>query len=369
MIDWDRSVLVCLGPGGVGKTTIAAATAIAAARAGERVVVLTIDPAHRLADTLGLERSGGHGLGGGRGLDNEPKLVAGPWDGELWAAMLDPAETLAALIRRHGGDGQADRVLGNRLFTTISASLSGINEYMAAERLHELHNDDRFDRVVIDTPPSRHAVDFLDSPTRMMNFIDNRFYRAVLAPRRGIVRSVNVAAQLVVRLTARLVGADLVDDVVRLFADLEGLDTGFRQRAEATAELLTGDDCGYALVTTARDEPMREARWIRDNLASRATAIDTVVVNRLTPWGRETPRPRATKGRKADREALDANLDDLAELGMQEEQLVGELIGEADASTSGPIATVRIDERRDPIRTIDDLVDVASELRGTSSRT
>ena len=230
MIDWGPSVLLCLGPGGVGKTTISAAAAVAAAVAGERVVVLTIDPAHRLADTLGLERHDGHGLGGGRELGNDPRLVAGPWSGELWAAMLDPTETLHDLIRSHGGADQAERVLGNRLFTTLTQSLSGMNEYMAAEKLHELHNDQRFDRVVIDTPPSRHAVDFLDSPGRLTRFVENRFYRAVLAQRRGLARPVNLAAQRVVRLTARVVGAELVDDVIRLFADLEGLDEGFRQR-------------------------------------------------------------------------------------------------------------------------------------------
>ncbi len=378
MIEDDQSLVVCLGPGGVGKTTIAAATAIAGARAGKRVVVLTIDPAHRLADTLGLERTSGHGLGGGSELGNEPKLVAGPWSGELWAAMLDPAQTLTQVIRRHGGDEQAERVLANPLFTTIVDSLSGMNEYMAAERLHELHNDDRYDLVVIDTPPSRHAVDFLDSPRRLTNFVDNRFYQAVLAPRKGLVRSINAAAQLVVRLTARLVGAELVDYVISLFADLDGLDEGFRQRAVETAALLDGPSCRYALVTTARHEPIREAHWIRDNLERRNKTVDTVVVNRLTPFADIEPG-LIKGGRKADRAALEANRIELAELGRRERELIDELLtteaGRPATTTGGGIgggsedaSVLRIPERQTPIKTIDDLVRLSDELMPSPSR-
>lgn len=361
MIDWDRSVLICLGPGGVGKTTISAAAGIAGALAGERVMVLTIDPAQRLADTLGLARTSGHGLGGGTGLGNEPQLVSGPWPGELWAAMLDPAETLADIIRRHGSPGQARRVLGNPLFTTIAESLSGINEYMAAERLHEFAGDPRFDRVIIDTPPSRHAVDFLNSPERLTRFFDNRFYRSVLAPRRGLIRSFNAAAQIVVRLTAKLVGAALVDDVVRLFADLEGLDKGFRQRAVEVSDLLHGPDCSYTLITTARREPIREARWIRNSLERRGTTVDTFVVNRLAPWGHQPEPPPITKGRKADRAALEENLEQLRRLGQAEGELIDELNRSRRAGVTAQ--TVRIEERTGPVRTIDDLVELATALR------
>ena len=363
MIDWEPSVLLCLGPGGVGKTTMAAAAGVAAAVAGERVVVLTIDPAHRLADTLGLQRQVGHGLGGGRELGNKPKLVDGPWPGELWAAMLDPTETLHDLIRRYGGVDQAERVLGNRLFTTLTESLSGMNEYMAAEKLHELHNDPRFDRVVVDTPPSRHAVDFLDSPGRLTRFVENRFYRAVLAQRRGLARPVNLAAQRVVRLTARVVGAELVDDVIRLFADLEGLDEGFRQRAAETAGLLKSDDCAYALVTTARKEPLREARWIRDSVRNRGSDVDAVIVNRMTPTSLDPEQP-LTGGRRADRELLMENAEQLQRLADEEAALVADLAGTSNASRSAPdLATVRIEERNEPLRTLDDLVELAANLR------
>ena len=355
MIDWTPSVLLCLGPGGVGKTTMAAAAGVAGAVAGERVVVLTIDPAHRLADTLGLDRTAGHGLGGGGELGNEPRLVAGPWPGELWAAMLDPDETLNDLVRRYGGAAQAERLLGNRLFATLSRSLSGMNEYMAAEKLYELYHDTRFDRVVIDTPPSRHAVDFLDSPGRLTRFVDNRFYRAVLAQRRGIARPVNLAAQRVVRLTARVVGAELVDDVIRLFADLEGLDEGFRQRAVETAALLTGDDCGYALVTTARREPIREARWILSNVENRGVNVDTVIVNRMTPRSLDPAEPIAG-GRKADRALVAENAEQLQQLADDEAALVAHLTGR-------DLPAVLVEERNEPLRTLDDLVALATWLR------
>ena len=274
----DRPVIVFLGSGGVGKTTLAACWGIAAATRGERVVVLTIDPAKRLATTLGID-----------GLGNEPTLVPGPWAGELYAAMLDPAETIDEIIEHQGTWDQQTRLRSNPLFTTIVSSLSGSSEYLAAERLHQLHHDPRFERVIVDTPPSRHAIDFLDSPARLTRFIDNRLYRAVFAPRRGLLRTMNSAARTVFRLTARLVGSELVDNVVRMFRDLEGLDEGFRQRASETAELLTGLDCGYALVTTPKVEPVREAGWIQENLAQRGREVDVVLVNRATPFGRVEP--------------------------------------------------------------------------------
>lgn len=360
MIDSTRPVQICLGPGGVGKTTIAAAAGMAGALAGERVVVLTIDPARRLADTLGLARPkvlDTPGLGRGRAVDTEPLLVPGPWSGELWATMLDPVETLQSLIDQHGRADQTRRVRDNRLFRAITESLSGMNEYMASERLFQLHNDPRFDRVIVDTPPSRHAVDFLDSPGRLTDFIDNRLYRAVFAPRHGLLRSLNAAAQVVLRLTAKLVGAELVDDVVRLFADLEGLDQGFRERAQETSKLLHGPECGYTLVTTARRQPVGEAAWIKAQLERRSHRLDAIVVNRLTPFGPE--RPRATrKGSKAERRALDMNLAQLAELGRAEDELVAELA----ADDRGIVPTLRVVERHHPIRSVDDLVELARVL-------
>ncbi len=350
----DPRVRIFLGPGGVGKTTVAAAAGIGVARRGGSAMVLTVDPARRLADTLGTAANG---------VGNEPRRVEGPWSGQLWAAMLDPAATLEALVRTHGGADQAERVVDNRLFATISHSLTGLNEYMAAERLHELHRDDRFDQIIVDTPPSRHAVDFLDSPDRVRAFLDNPFYRRVLAPRRGLGRSVNLAAQMLVRRTARLVGADLLDDVIRLFADLDGLDTGFHERAIETSALLDGPDCAYTLVTSARRQPMAEARWIRDRLAERDKPIATYVVNRLTPsFG-----PLDTGAPDADGpvdviDPLGDNRRQLAALVAQERALVAELTGDPDGAT-----VVGVDERVVPPRTLDELVELAAELQPSAA--
>lgn len=366
-----RSMQIWLGSGGVGKTTMAAASGVAAALDGERVVVLTIDPARRLADTLGLGRNAtdrrhdyrsddesGDDESGDDRLGNEPTQLDGPWPGEVWAAMLDPAETFRSLIRTHGRADQADDVLHNRLFQQITTALGGVNEYMAAERLHQLHHDPRFDRVIIDTPPSRHAIDFLDSPTRLRNFVDNRLYRALFASRRGLLGPVTAAAQLVLRLTSRVVGQDLVHDVASLFSQLDGLDEGFRQRAVETGDLLSGPLCSYLVVTSARAQPLREANWLADNLRERGRTIDAVVINRLSPFGHE-PDDTLTGGRKADRQLLEANLEEFRALARSEDQVIDQAIKALAAGTE----PIRVGERHQPVRGIDDLVELAEQLR------
>lgn len=290
-----RRVVLCLGSGGVGKTTASAALALALARRGERVVVLTIDPARRLADALGV---------GGQ-LSNEPTRVAefptGWLDGsrstdrtpsaggEVWAAMLDPAETFRRVVEDEAPTPErAQRILANRLFVNLTTTLSGTNEYMAAERLHQLHGDPRFDRVVIDTPPSRHVFDFLDSPGRLTRFVDHRLYRSVLAPRHGLLRPLNLGAQAVMRLLGRLVGSTLVDDVVTFFGEFEGLDQGFRRRAAEIDAILAAGETAYLVVTTPRLDRLAEAEWIIDNLERRARRPDGLIVNRILDLGPAT---------------------------------------------------------------------------------
>lgn len=279
-----RRVVLCLGSGGVGKTTTAAALALALARRGERVVVLTIDPARRLADALGV---------GGK-LSNEPTMVVGAtpsMTGEVWAAMLDPADTFRQVVEAEAPSPErAERILGNRLFVNLTTTLSGTNEYMAAERLHQLHRDDRFDRVVVDTPPSRHVFDFLDSPGRLTRFVDHRLYRSVLAPRHGLMRPLSVGAQAVMRLLGRLVGGTLVDDVVTFFGEFEGLDQGFRRRAAEIESILSEGDTAYLVVTIPRVDRLAEAEWIIDNLERRARRPDGLIVNRLLDLG-QAPDP------------------------------------------------------------------------------
>lgn len=277
-------VVVCLGPGGVGKTTTAAALGVAEARRGRHVVVLTIDPARRLLDALGLDGPADTprpvDLGG---ADTPGSLHVADTPGSLHVAMLDPGATFDDVIRAHAAsDAQVERILGNRIYRNLTAGLSGVSEYMASERLRELHADPRFDLVIIDTPPSRHAFDFLDGPGRLARFVDHRIYRSVLAPRRGVLRAVNATAQLVVRTIARVVGADLVDDAVGFFAAFEGMDTGFRERASEVEQLLAAPTTAFVLVGAARRAAIGELRWIADNLERRGLHASSLVMNRLT---------------------------------------------------------------------------------------
>ncbi len=348
--------LVYLGSGGVGKTTVAAASAVAAARDGARVVVLTIDPARRLAETLDLDGAG-----------DEARLVTGPWPGELWAAQLQPTATLAEVLRRHGRPGQAERILANPTFQAITHATPGISEYMAVERLHQLHTDPRFDLVVLDTPPSRHAIEFLDSPERLCRFIDNRLYRTVLAPRSGVLRSATSAGRLALRAVARLVGMELMDNVVRLFADLDGLDQGFRDRAAEIGELLTSPRCRYRLVTTARPETVAEAAWIGRSLIDRGLTVDAVVANRvassftasLTASSSSVPAGAGTGNGTRSRSSgpMAANLAELGALAAGEAEL---LAGLTDALGEPPV--LRVQERARMGRGRDALVELAGEL-------
>ena len=233
----ERAIVVCCGSGGVGKTTTAAVLAAEAARRGRRAVVVTIDPAKRLADALGLAG----------GLTNDPALVEGPWPGELWAMMLDTKSTFDDLVHRHApSPGQAERILANPFYRNISAALSGTQEYMAGEKLYELSEDPRFDLVVVDTPPTRNALDFLDAPGRLTRFLDHRLYRVLTAPTRLGLRVANFAAQAFLRTISKVVGGDVVSDAVAFFQAFEGMEAGFRARAAEVDRLLRAPATAYA---------------------------------------------------------------------------------------------------------------------------
>ena len=185
----DRSVIICCGSGGTGKTTISAAIVLAGAERDARTCVVTIDPARRLADALGLE-----------GLDNEPRRIAGPWNGELSAVMLDAKSTFDDLVVRYSASAeQAERILQNRLYRNLTSALSGTQEYMAMEKLFELHSEGGFDLVVVDTPPTRHALDFVDAPRRLYSFLENRVFRLVLMPTRAYLKAMTFAANALLR--------------------------------------------------------------------------------------------------------------------------------------------------------------------------
>ncbi len=277
----DHGIVVCTGSGGVGKTTTAAVIALEGARAGRRTVVVTIDPAKRLADALGLE-----------GLTNTPSRIEGDWPGELWALMLDTKGTFDDLVLKHATEpGQAERILTNRFYRNISGALSGTQEYMAMEKLYELHEEHDFDLVVVDTPPTRNALDFLDAPRRLTRFLDHRLYRIVMAPTRGIVKAVGVATQAFLRTVSRVVGGDVVADAITFFQAFDGMEQGFKDRAQRVLELLTNPTTAFVLVTAPRPDVVSEATYFAERLAEGGIGIRALIVNRLHP--RFTDRPAA----------------------------------------------------------------------------
>jgi anion-transporting ArsA/GET3 family ATPase len=267
------AVVVCCGPGGVGKTTVAASLALHGAMEGRRAVVVTVDPARRLANALGLEA-----------LPDTPHPIQGDWPGELWALMLDPKSTFDALVAKYAPHPErAEAILANRFYRNIAGALSGTQEYMAMEKLYELHGDDRFDLVVVDTPPTRNALDFVDAPRRLARFLDNRVFRLLMLPARTGIRAVNVATQAFLRTIGKVVGADVVSDAVTFFQAFEGMEEGFRQRARRVQELLVDPCTAFILVTAPRRDAAREAEFFAEKLRETGIAVDALVVNRMHP--------------------------------------------------------------------------------------
>jgi anion-transporting ArsA/GET3 family ATPase len=268
-------IVVCTGTGGVGKTSTAAAIALHGARTGRSTVVVTIDPAKRLADALGLA-----------GLTNEPRPVTGigTGPGTLHALMLDTEATFDAMVTREAQTAeQAERILANRFYRNIAGSLSGTSEYMAMQKLYELDTSGRFDLIVVDTPPTRNALAFLETPRLVTRLLDNRLYRVLIAPTRGLARTATSAAHAVIRQLTRVVGAEVVDDAIASFRAFEGIEDGFERRANAVMDLLGSTSTAFVLVASPRADTVGEARYFADQLRSSGIATRAVVVNRVTP--------------------------------------------------------------------------------------
>ncbi len=281
----DRTIVVCCGSGGVGKTTVSATFALAAARAGRRSCVVTVDPARRLADSLGVES-----------LLNTPTEVAGDWSGHLFALMLDTKGTFDALVHRYARTPeQAESILGNRLYQNLAGALSGTQEYMAMEKLYELVDSKEFDIVVVDTPPTRNALDLLDAPRRLTRFLENRLFRALLLPTRMSLRAVGVATQALLRTISKVAGAEIVQDAVSFFQAFEGMEEGFRVRAGAVRELLADPKTAFVLVTSARPDAIEEASFFAEKLLERDITPAALVVNKIHPSFGEPAAPDATR--------------------------------------------------------------------------
>jgi anion-transporting ArsA/GET3 family ATPase len=270
-------VVVCCGSGGVGKTTTAAVLGLRAARMGRRVVVVTIDPARRLADALGLAD----------GLSSEPQRIelAETVDGgELWAMMLDTAATFDGLVRSHADDAdQVERILANGFYRNIAGAMSGTQEYMAAETLHALHGDDRFDLVVVDTPPSRNALDFLDAPGVLSRFLDHRIFKLAMLPTKGGLKLLGSAAQPVFRAVGKVVGSDVLADSLAFFQAFSGMETGFRERADDVVELLRADRTNFVVVASPRHDTITEAVWFAEQLRAQGVGVAAAIINRVQP--------------------------------------------------------------------------------------
>ncbi len=274
----DHSVLICCGSGGVGKTTTSASLALYGAMNGRKVCVVTIDPAKRLADALGIDT-----------LTNTPvcvelKSLKVQPKGELWAMMLDPKATFDDLVNRYSPSGQqAERIMKNRIYKELTSALSGTQEYMAMEKLYELVEDGGYDLVVVDTPPTRNAIDFLEAPTRLVHFLEHRLFRILLMPTRMYLKAVSVATQALLRTISKVAGSEIVEDAVAFFQAFEGMEEGFRSRAQKMSVLIREPTTGFVLVTTPRDDAVTEADWFVQKLEEMDIDIDALIVNRVLP--------------------------------------------------------------------------------------
>ncbi|WP_374627464.1 ArsA family ATPase [Aeromicrobium sp. 50.2.37] len=278
----DRTVqiIVCCGSGGVGKTTTSAALALRAAEQGRRVCVLTIDPARRLAQAMGLTE-----------LDNTPRPVADvdtSAGGSLDAMMLDMKRTFDEVVEAHATAEKAQQILTNPFYVALSSSFAGTQEYMAMEKLGQLHaaaSDDPevpdWDLIVVDTPPSRSALDFLDAPERLSSLLDGRFIKLLLAPAKGPARLLSAGFGIVTSALNKVLGAQVLSDVQTFVAAFDTLFGGFRQRAEATYSLLQADGTAFLVVAAPEPDAMREAAYFVERLAQEDMPLAGLVVNRV----------------------------------------------------------------------------------------
>jgi anion-transporting ArsA/GET3 family ATPase len=277
--DPGTGIVVCCGSGGVGKTTTSAAVALRAAERGRRVVVLTIDPARRLAQSMGIEQ-----------LDNTPRPVAGLADGatgSLDAMMLDMKRTFDEVVLSQASPEKAQQILQNPFYVALSSSFAGTQEYMAMEKLGQIHRDARrdgtYDLIVVDTPPSRSALDFLDAPERLSSFLDGRFIRLLLAPARGPARFMTAGMGLITNALTKVLGAQVLRDMQTFVAAFDTLFGGFRQRAQQTFALLQADGTAFLVVAAPEPDALREAAYFVERLTGDEMPLGGLVVNRATP--------------------------------------------------------------------------------------
>lgn len=312
-----KQICVCAGSGGVGKTTTSASIAIGMAARGKRVAVLTIDPAKRLADSLGLSELG-------TDLKRIDPKIFEPFGleltGDLQAAMLDPKRTFDELIERYAPDEETyERILDNRIYKELSNAVAGSQEYMAMEKLLELHELEEFDLLVLDTPPSRNALDFLDAPMRLARFIEGRSLRVFLAPGRFGLKLAGRSGSLLFSALKRITGIDLLKDLSEFFANFADMASGFSERAQRVDALLRGTDSTFLLICSPEHEPADEAIFLRRKLREQKLPFGGAIVNKV--------RRDYFRARKQ----LDGSLDDELEARVMENYERQRLLGRRDA--------------------------------------
>ena len=288
--DRRTGIIVCCGSGGVGKTTASAALALRAAERGRKVVVLTIDPARRLAQSMGIPE-----------LGNTPRPVVGvdqAAGGSLSAMMLDMKRTFDEVVLSQASPEKAEQILANPFYIALSSSFAGTQEYMAMEKLGQLHRDHvlggtagagephgqgDFDLIVVDTPPSRSALDFLDAPERLSSFLDGRFVRLMLAPARGPARLMTAGFGLITNAMTRILGAQFLKDLQTFVAALDTVFGGCRQRAQQTYSLLQADGTAFLVVAAPEPDALREAAYFVERLSDDAMPLAGLILNRASP--------------------------------------------------------------------------------------
>jgi len=299
LIDDRRTrIIVCCGAGGVGKTTAAAAIGLRAAERGRNVVVLTVDPARRLAQSMGLTS-----------LDNTPRLVRGVRSapatdgngadsaGSLHAMMLDMKRTFDEIVEQHADPDRAAQILANPFYQSLSSSFAGTQEYMAMEKLGQLRRAEEWDLIVVDTPPSRSALDFLDAPQRLSRFLDGRLLRLLTAPAkvggRAYLRVLNAGFGVVTSVLTKILGTQVLRDVQTFVSALDTMFGGFRERAEYTYQLLRAPGTAFLVVAAPEDDALREASYFVERLDTERMPLAGLILNRV----QQLPAPQLSAAR------------------------------------------------------------------------
>ncbi len=331
LLDGKR-ICICAGSGGVGKTTTSAAIAAGMAARGKRVAVLTIDPAKRLADSLGLPELGNTE----RQIDPSLFTQAGvdPGEGELWAMMLDAKQTFDEVVEKHAPDAETrERILSNRIYQQLSAALAGSQEYMAMEKLFEIHAEDRYDLLVLDTPPSRNALDFLDAPKRLTQFIEGRALQVFMKPTGFGMKVFGRGTSMMFSILRRVTGVDLLEDLAEFFQSFSSMVGGFRERAKRVNELLGNPETSFLVVCGPQDEPIAEGLHFHQKLAEAQMPFGGAIVNKVHYEGeltgdREELVKQLAGTLEGDRELVErvaANFDDFAALSAHDRRNVERL--------------------------------------------